>query len=692
MVLSIDISATGEVTRAEVVEPAGHGFDEAALAAVRQFRFTPAEVDGKPSPVRITYAYDFVLRPAPTAGAGVAGGSGQLQRPGARARKPETARRGGGRAARARMSDRSPTRRDGSRFATFRRATCRWSSPPPSSRSFETTERVDAGKETQATYHVLRTFFSPYETVVRGAREKKEVTPDHPLARGGAADPRHHRRRAQGRAEPARRGPSALQRRTDRHPRHEPAGLGHLPRRRAHPAALPLRRADRGLQQRAARVGGLPSRATSPRTTAASWAGWWTSRAATPRPTGSTESLEVNAYNANVVLEAPITDTLSIAAAYRRSYIDLILPLFLKSDSPTFTVAPRYDDAQLKLVWKPNAQEHALQLLGAAQPGRRCSWSRRARRPAIPPSAATSRTRPGSTRSGSGTPARRTPAAGHHRRLRPDGRDPQHRRAARADARGEHLGHPEHRRVPRLGVDRPRRRRGLDLHPGHVPAPRSGSLHARASRPSSARAAEVLYANSPFWQSQLGLWGELRLQAGAAAPDHPRRADGPGHHPSPADAHRDRRPATGDALDGATAVDAQARRRPVPRAALPPGRRGGRHLRQPGPGEPLRASRRSLGAEWNIRPDLLLDVEVFYNRLWDIPVSTSAHHRAERPAGSPEPGQRGSRTDLGLRAAAPPGAHPAALRMDRVHRSRRASGSTAWATTGVTSTSTRPTC
>ena len=67
VILSIDISATGEVTRAEVVEPAGHGFDEAALAAIRQFRFTPAEIDGKPSAVRITYAYDFVLRTAPTA-------------------------------------------------------------------------------------------------------------------------------------------------------------------------------------------------------------------------------------------------------------------------------------------------------------------------------------------------------------------------------------------------------------------------------------------------------------------------------------------------------------------------------------------------------------------------------------------------------------------------------------------------
>ena len=52
----------------------------------------------------------------------------------------------------------------------------RWSSPRAEFQRFETTERIDAGKETRATYHVLRTFYSPYETVVRGAREKKEVT------------------------------------------------------------------------------------------------------------------------------------------------------------------------------------------------------------------------------------------------------------------------------------------------------------------------------------------------------------------------------------------------------------------------------------------------------------------------------------------------------------------------------------
>src|SRR6476469_5330568 len=65
--LQVDISETGAVTEVQVLEPAGHGFDEAAVAAVRQFQFSPAEVDGAPAPVRITYAYQFVWREVPPA-------------------------------------------------------------------------------------------------------------------------------------------------------------------------------------------------------------------------------------------------------------------------------------------------------------------------------------------------------------------------------------------------------------------------------------------------------------------------------------------------------------------------------------------------------------------------------------------------------------------------------------------------
>ena len=64
--LEIAISETGAVTDAQVTVPASPAFDAAALAAVKQFVFEPAEIDGKPAPVKITYRYDFVLKIEPT--------------------------------------------------------------------------------------------------------------------------------------------------------------------------------------------------------------------------------------------------------------------------------------------------------------------------------------------------------------------------------------------------------------------------------------------------------------------------------------------------------------------------------------------------------------------------------------------------------------------------------------------------
>ncbi|MEW6434665.1 MAG: TonB family protein [Myxococcota bacterium] len=68
--LSVIIDETGAVSDAQVPEPVGNGFDEAAIAAVKRFRFSPAEVDFKPSPVQIEYVYHFVLKP-PEPDAGV---------------------------------------------------------------------------------------------------------------------------------------------------------------------------------------------------------------------------------------------------------------------------------------------------------------------------------------------------------------------------------------------------------------------------------------------------------------------------------------------------------------------------------------------------------------------------------------------------------------------------------------------
>jgi vitamin B12 transporter len=57
LVLTVD--AGGRVASVEVAEPAGHGFDEAAIAAALQFRFEPARLDGVPIAARVSYRYEF---------------------------------------------------------------------------------------------------------------------------------------------------------------------------------------------------------------------------------------------------------------------------------------------------------------------------------------------------------------------------------------------------------------------------------------------------------------------------------------------------------------------------------------------------------------------------------------------------------------------------------------------------------
>jgi TonB family protein len=63
--LRLDIDREGAVTRAELVEPQGHGFDEAALRAAQGLRFTPAQRAGHAIPVRILFHYDFRLEQPP---------------------------------------------------------------------------------------------------------------------------------------------------------------------------------------------------------------------------------------------------------------------------------------------------------------------------------------------------------------------------------------------------------------------------------------------------------------------------------------------------------------------------------------------------------------------------------------------------------------------------------------------------
>jgi TonB family protein len=59
--LAVEIDETGRVVNVEALQGCGHGFDEAAVEALRQFQFSPAEDASGPLPVIIEFAYGFVL-------------------------------------------------------------------------------------------------------------------------------------------------------------------------------------------------------------------------------------------------------------------------------------------------------------------------------------------------------------------------------------------------------------------------------------------------------------------------------------------------------------------------------------------------------------------------------------------------------------------------------------------------------
>jgi TonB family protein len=60
--LLLELDETGALVKADVIRPAGHGFDEAALDAVRKMKFSPALTAEGPVPVVFEFDYGFVLK------------------------------------------------------------------------------------------------------------------------------------------------------------------------------------------------------------------------------------------------------------------------------------------------------------------------------------------------------------------------------------------------------------------------------------------------------------------------------------------------------------------------------------------------------------------------------------------------------------------------------------------------------
>lgn len=195
VVMWLDIGASGEVENVEIAESAGEAFDEAASAAAKQFLFSPAEIDGKPAPVRIKYRYGFVLKIKSTSTSSTTQTATQAATP----EKTQTAtaappgpvnflgtlKEAGSRAPvhlaevrveSAQTSTSVRSDREG-RFA-FRGLAPGLYTVTVAADFFEALkvpEKVERGEALEVLYYLQRNERDPYEVVVRAARARKEV-------------------------------------------------------------------------------------------------------------------------------------------------------------------------------------------------------------------------------------------------------------------------------------------------------------------------------------------------------------------------------------------------------------------------------------------------------------------------------------------------------------------------------------
>lgn len=366
--MEIDIGADGKVMDARVVQSAGQAFDEAALQAVRQFEFSPAEVDGVPAPVRILYTYQFVFRPqvveaAPKPVEEVVNLSGTLLERGTRNPLANaTVAVGTDESVRETLSDEK---------GHFEFKNVPVGEQPvvviaQDHAKFEAKETIKPGERTEVTYYVRRSVYSAYETTVRGQRERKEVAQvtlrqeEIRLIPGTQGDAFKVVQNLPGVARP-------------------PFGIGLLVVRGGKPwdtrtyvddAIIPLLFHFGGLNA-TFNANLLEDISFQPGNFGAEYGrsigGLVRGKTRTPSQQGIHGYFDINVIDSSFLVEAPINDEWSFAAGARRSYIDAVLPWVLNTFVPeasilNFTVGPRYYDYQLKFERKPKDGKSRLQL------------------------------------------------------------------------------------------------------------------------------------------------------------------------------------------------------------------------------------------------------------------------------------------------------------------------------------------
>jgi TonB family protein len=179
VVLELEIDEEGNVQNVLVLESAGPQFDQSAVEAAWKYRFSPAEVDGKPSPVRIHYRSEFFFHPKeetpPETLSDDAWGEffGELVERGTRAPIIEAlVVLGEGETAQETFTDQE------GRFSFSQLPPGKWklSVSSPEHERLVVEETIASGKRTKVRYYIQKKTYGAFQTTVRGTKDKREVS------------------------------------------------------------------------------------------------------------------------------------------------------------------------------------------------------------------------------------------------------------------------------------------------------------------------------------------------------------------------------------------------------------------------------------------------------------------------------------------------------------------------------------
>ncbi|HQR30465.1 MAG TPA: TonB family protein [Anaeromyxobacteraceae bacterium] len=353
VVLTLDVGADGRVEKAEVASGAGEPFDSAALGAARKFEFAPGRLStGEAVPVTVTFRLR-IQEPAPPPPPAPVKLTGTLLERGSRLPIP-------GVPVEVLVGDRvvATARTDGSGVFQVEvpEAEFRLRALPPDHQPLDLLVRARPGEVREENY-LLESAGGPNETVVSASAIQREVMKDVLTAEqvftvpGSAGDTLKAVLNLPGAARP-------------------PFGAGLLVLRGSAPGDSKVFLESQQIPQ-LYHFGGIrstfaPAFLQSVEFVPGNFSvdygraqgGIIDVRVRDPRQDGFHGQADVNVYDVGVEMEGGLGKGWSLGGAFRRSWIDTVLPLFLPKDANlSFSTAPRFYDFQFIAAWNPDASQ-----------------------------------------------------------------------------------------------------------------------------------------------------------------------------------------------------------------------------------------------------------------------------------------------------------------------------------------------